>query len=361
MIFLFLFLADWQTLSNPTTAKSMAFDVNGDVLLWIEAENRTTGTLYWSRLGKNGYGPAQALDRGENWFINWADFPKFARNGSTFLVSWLEQIPGDSPYAYGVRIRLSVDSGGTWGPAQWLHTDLSPGEHGFPSFTPEKEGFRAVWLDGRHMHGEEGDQTLVTRWIGPQSLGPEQILDDRTCECCTTAIASQGNAYWVAYRDRSAEEIRDIAIFHNGEATIPFPDHWQITGCPVNGPQLAFAGSSLGLIWFEGSDQGKVSFAQNHNGTWSERRVLSVKSMGRLALTASDTTFYAAWLDFQNNKPELRVVTIGPEVTILKVQSTSDQRKSGFPRLTVMDGTLILATQTDSGIQTEKWSQDSVP
>ncbi len=54
----------------------------------------------------------------------------------------------------------------------------------------------------------------------------------------------------VAYRDRSVDEVRDIAVVRrvNGTWTTPavvHDDHWQIAACPVNGPALASRGDTV--------------------------------------------------------------------------------------------------------------------
>src|SRR5439155_963754 len=59
----------------------------------------------------------------------------------------------------------------------------------------------------------------------------------------------------VAYRDRGAEEVRDIFVTRRegGRWSPPravHADHWRIAGCPVNGPALDARGSHVAIAWY---------------------------------------------------------------------------------------------------------------
>ena len=55
-----------------------------------------------------------------------------------------------------------------------------------------------------------GNMTIRTAFVA-DSIGPGVPLDDRVCECCSTSAAMTANGPVIVYRDRSADEVRDIA------------------------------------------------------------------------------------------------------------------------------------------------------
>jgi hypothetical protein len=81
------------------------------------------------------------------------------------------------------------------------------------------------------------------------------LLDRRNCDCCQVAATRTARGPVVAYRDRTEDEVRDIAVVRrvNGawtEPAIVHDDHWQIAACPVNGPALASRGDTVVIAWF---------------------------------------------------------------------------------------------------------------
>lgn len=208
------------------------------------------------------------IHRGPGFFANWADVPSVAEHpDGTLLAHWLEKT-GDATYAYGVRLARSTDGGTTWQPLGLLHDDGSPTEHGFVSLWSE-EGeasvFRALWLDGRRMQ-DGGPMTLRTARVGA-AVTESRVLDGRVCDCCPTAAVAIPGGALVAYRDRSAEEVRDVyAARWNGESWgEPRPVHrdgWVFPACPVNGPALAAHGATTAVAWFTGEgDEPRVRMA----------------------------------------------------------------------------------------------------
>ena len=171
-------------------------------------------------------------------FVNWADFPSsLEMRDGTLAVHWLEKV-ADAPYAYHVMLALSSDDGATWSEPFRAHDDASPTEHGFVSMVPWSEGAGLTWLDARAMAGHasggehiaegggavRGAMSVRFRTLAPDGrLGPEVLLDDRTCECCQTALARIGDGLVAAYRDRSESEVRDIAVVRGRGSAGPSP------------------------------------------------------------------------------------------------------------------------------------------
>ncbi|MCH8950347.1 MAG: hypothetical protein IIB87_08230, partial [Chloroflexi bacterium] len=88
------------------------------------------------------------------------------------------------------------------------------------------------------------------------TLGPEQVVDSRVCECCQTdAVRTTAGDVIAVYRDRSPLEVRDIGIARVSGGKISDPeilhaDNWRIKGCPVNGPAIDSLGTTVAVAWF---------------------------------------------------------------------------------------------------------------
>ena len=200
---------------------------------------------------------ATTIATGADLFVNWADTPGLGVAGNGDLYAhWLRKST-DSTYAYFVETARSRDGGATWSPLGVLHEDRSPTEHGFVAWAPEDEGIRAIWLDGRATggdHGTAGAMTLRSARLGLASpaIEPSELVDERVCDCCSTALAMTAKGAFTVYRDRSGDEMRDIAWSRRASSastesrwTTPTPvanDGWKIDGCPVNGPQVVAEG-----------------------------------------------------------------------------------------------------------------------
>ena len=151
--------------------------------------------------------------------------------------------------------------------------------------------------------------TLMSRPLAPQ-MGPEELIDERVCDCCCTAlVALPDGELLAAYRDRDGQEVRDIALARRspgGQWTalgVPFPDGWTIDGCPVNGPALAASGSRVALAWYTlgAGDRPRLRLALSADGARSFARQIDLDAdmpMGRIALSyLADGSLALAWLE----------------------------------------------------------------
>lgn len=210
---------------RPSAQPNLARSADGHAYLsWIETADGEHA-LRFARLDGDRFAKPRTIAKGRDWFVNWADVPSMAVGPKgTMAAQWLRRL-GKGTYAYGVRVRCSTDGGDSWGPAFWLHRDRSPVEHGFVSLLPESEArFLAVWLDARDQK-TTGDMALRSVAFGADGeRDAERVLDDRVCECCPTAIASTGDIDVVAYRDRSADDVRDIRIVRREGGTWTSPE-----------------------------------------------------------------------------------------------------------------------------------------
>lgn len=249
---------------GPTTqTPSVTAATDGTVLMtWQQSE--PTG-VHWRRRAADGsWTEPRTLVEEDELFVNWADFPMMTAFDDDHLVAgWLQR---SSEHAYGIKLAHSEDSGAKWSSSQ-LHAHTGGPEYGFVSMTPMSDGrMRAYWLDGRESGGHAGGGAMQLRaaTVDPDGAVTERTLvDDRVCDCCQTSAATTDDGPVVVYRDRSEEEVRDIAIAGPGERRRTVAaDNWTIAGCPVNGPAVAASKAGLVVAWFTAAGgEGKVSVA----------------------------------------------------------------------------------------------------
>ncbi len=366
-------LPEPRPLRSPAGAGSRTPDLaalpDGRVLLsWFEPA-RTGGTgagmaLRCATLDGARWGPVSTIAEGDSFFVNWADFPSVrALEGGRLAAHWLWR-SGEGAYAYDVRLSQSGDGGRTWSAPVTPHEDATRSEHGFVSLVAGRGGVHAVWLDGRHTVGhEEGasgpgpEMTLRTAKVTPEGRLLEAAeLDARTCDCCQTAAVMTDRGLLVAYRDRSAGEIRDIGVVRGegGRWTAPrlvHADEWHIPGCPVNGPALAARGSHAAIVWYTAArDTPRVlaAFSDDAGDSFGPPVHLDDGDpLGRVhAAMLDDGSVVATWLESGGRDALIRARRIarggepGPAVTIAR---TSSKRASGFPRVVQSGGALYFA------------------
>lgn len=312
--------------------------------------------------GPGATGP-RTLASGTGWFLNWADFPAAARlRDGSVLAAWLELLPGEA-HSYGTRFALLDPRGARRGDVRPLEEHRGPGEHGFVSLAPlDDERFLALWLDGRAAgaHGA-GETRVYARTIGADgTLGAEQLVDPRACSCCPTALVRvAGGALLAAWRDRSDEELRDIALarFEGERWSEPErlrADGWKIDGCPVNGPRLAASAAHVAATWFTGAD-GSVRVAlgdERGRGFGPPVRVDDGAPEGRGdAAFLPDGSLLVGWMEHDSRRSTWRVRRVTPSGEVgpsLVVAEVSSERSSGFLRLASdAEGVLVAYTETE--------------
>jgi hypothetical protein len=268
-----------------------------------------------------------------------ANFPSIAVDGKRMLASWSTK----NGHGSVIHLAESKDGGATWSEAKTPHP-MMVSEFGFVSLLPKG----AVFLDGRGLPGGEegkGDMQLRT---------PDALLDPRVCDCCQTAAAMTSAGAVVAYRDRSADEIRDISVIRQTAKGWTQPktlhaDGWQIKGCPVNGPQLDARDKRVVAAWFTGAQNDprvQVAFSDDAGATFSAPvRVTTGTTTGRVDV---------AWIDAQSAvvtyvtdgalyaRRVSRNGTMGAPVRV--------SAAGGFPRVAVSQDNVGVVWTADDGV-----------
>ena len=336
---------------------------SGRVLLsWLEQRPAGGHRLRMAWLEGKRWSAPFTIAEGDSFFANWADFPSvLALDDRRLVAHWLWKVSGDT-YGYHVRTARSADGGRTWSAQATLHMDTSATEHGFVSLVGTGEDAMAIWLDGHNFkghgegHGAGPDMTVHAARLTPSGIVDEHEVDARACDCCQTAAVATARGVLVAYRDRSAEEVRDISLarFAGGRWTPPYPLHadgWNIPGCPVNGPDLAAAGDDVAVAWFTAArETAKVNVAFSEDGGehfGSPVRVDLGNPEGRVGVALlADRSALVSWLEKAAKEGAVRMRRVSRQGKVsepLLVARTTSARASGFPQLAVSGGRVVLA------------------
>ena len=328
------------------------------ILSWVEQVGGKRYALRFAARDAAGWSQARTVAEGENWFVNWADFPSVIQLADGSLAAhWLVK-SGPGTYAYDVNIARSKDGGQTWGRPVVPHTDGTQTEHGFVSLIPLPDGkLGAVWVDGRATkdvkegHGEKGplpvSMQLRYATIGADGkLSDEAVLDERICECCQTSAAMTSEGPIAAYRDRSEHEVRDIHFVRlkGGAWGSPRPvhaDNWEINACPVNGPSVAADGRRVVLAWFTGEGDAprvNVAFSGDAGATFgTPTRVDDGEAMGRVdVVMLADGSALVCWMAGTAEGGANKVRRVAPDGAlgpVAVIARTDLSRSSGFPRM----------------------------
>ena len=334
----------------------LAATADGVVLSWLEPVAGTDRVaLRFARYSSQEWSAPRSIVERNDLFVNWADFPSIVEDARGALFAHWLQISGEGTYSYDVRMATSTDRGETWSEPFLVNRDGKQAEHGFVTLSPLPDGgVGATWLDGRamsgggHGHGESGgDMSLRYAKVAADGSITEDVeLDERTCECCTTGMTVTASGPLVVYRDRSADEVRDIAyvVKTAGGWTRPArvnADEWKINACPVNGPQIDAMGKQVVTAWFTAAqDKAKafVSFSEDGGHTFGKTiTVDDGRPVGRMDVVMLDEeTALVTWLEQTAGGGEIRARKVsrksGPAPS-LKIAASSTARAAGFARI----------------------------
>lgn len=354
-----------RSTESPATGDSREPDLTATpdgriVLSWVEKLDAKRYALRTAVRDQKGWSAALTVAEGDNWFINWADFPSvIGLNDGSLAAHWLVK-SGKGTYAYDVNIAMSRDNGKTWTKPLVPHLDKTQTEHGFVSLVPLRDGrLGAIWLDGRNMKAmEEHDEdkpssaNMTLRYAtidASGKLSDEAELDERVCECCQTSAAVTSDGVVTVYRDRTQNEVRDIYLVRQASGTWAKPqavhaDNWEINACPVNGPAIAADGRNVAVAWFTGAggkQSVKVAFSADGGAVFGAPVLVDEgETQGRVdLLMLPDGSALVCWLSGNAEGGAINVQrvqangTLGPATVIAK---TDISRSSGFPRMALL-------------------------
>jgi hypothetical protein len=381
----------WREIASPAGPGSNTPNLytanDGRIFLsWTERLADKRHALRFAIYENAGWSIPQTIAEGDNWFVNWADFPSLVAFADGALAAhWLAK-SGNGTYAYNVNIAVSSDADKNWENAVVPHRDGTPTEHGFVSMLPwQDDRALVVWLDGRNFakpsngHADAAapaeEMTLRCVTMDPNGgLHDETILDARVCECCQTDATLTPNGAVVVYRDRSLQEIRDIGVvrFHNDSWTEPkilHTDNWEHHGCPVNGPAIAANGAVVAVAWYTAAQDTphiRVAFSDDEGASFGQPIEAGGNDpIGRVDLILlPDNSALVCWLEQMESDGEIRVRRVradGWRGESQIVTQSSTKRASGFPRMARNENEIVLAWTQAGGPSTVRTAVAKAP
>ncbi len=330
---------------------------NGKLSLsWLSSIKGKEATLFYSQLKDNRWQSPTKITSGNDWFVNWADFPTNATNGNVLLTSHLQK-SANGTYTYDIVLNLRTLEGEVIKENFLLNTDGMKAEHGFVSVIPnKKDGFLITWLDGRNTVKEMSNsdhKAMTIRTAEVSSDGTifnETQLDGRTCDCCQTSITMSKNGPVIVYRDRSRHEIRDIYFSQKKENiwSTPQPvfnDDWKINGCPVNGPKITASSKNTAVAWFtvqEEKSKVKVAFMSNENRFETPVKINDYETLGRVDIAfINESDVLVSFMETEKDITYLRCKKVSKNGVVSKsitIAEVDSRRNTGVPQLEVLNG-----------------------
>ncbi|UNK48351.1 glycoside hydrolase [Lysobacter sp. S4-A87] len=345
------------------------------VLAWIETDG-DAHALKFARQTKGTWSDVHEIARGDDWFVNWADTPHVAATADGALwAHWLKK-SAKAPYAYDVALVRSGDDGRSWSQPMLVNDDGTPTEHGFVSLWPAaRDRIGIAWLDGRnsgggHEGGHEGHgggaMTLrAALFDASLQRADEREIDTMTCDCCQTDAALGDRGPLLVYRDRTPEEIRDIAItrLQDGAWTPPYPVHadgWKMPACPVNGPAVTARGSDALVAWYTaagGTPALKLARSSDAGDRFAAPLTVDegMPVQGRVDLALDANAAWVLWMREDAGVQSLHLARYAPDlgrelqrVEVARLQGRG--RATGFAQLALADdGAYVVWTDVVDG------------
>ncbi|MEO9870753.1 sialidase family protein [Ekhidna sp.] len=354
-------------LSSPAADhSSLPYLVKGDdgklYLSWVEKGDSIKVVLKYSEFQSESWSTPESIAHGNNWFVNWADYPMIAADKKGNKIAHYLAKSSKSTYSYDVNIVLKHPDSANWSKPIIPHTDNTPTEHGFVTMLPNNnDSFVLAWLDGRNTttgdhsdHGSGGAMTIRTAVLDMEgNLSKEFELDSRICDCCQTSGILTKNGPIFVYRDRSVDEIRDMAYISKVDEEWQAPklvarDNWNISGCPVNGPRMAATDNTIAVAWYTAAlNRPMVKVAFKAGVEFDAPIIVDNSSpIGRVdVVIINDQTVIVSWLD-DGETPAIKYREVrknGSMSPVYVVAATSEARGSGFPQMEIHEGSIYFA------------------
>ncbi|PCJ81220.1 MAG: hypothetical protein COA49_05785 [Bacteroidetes bacterium] len=305
---------------------------------------------------------------GNNWLINWADFPSMLQYGDGNMVANYLVLTDEESFAYDIQLILSNDNGETWSSPFSPHLDSTFTEHGFVSLVGVRDdAFMAIWLDGREYSTGKNVMELRAALINNMGeLEEEWLIDDNVCSCCATDAVVTDNKISVVYRDRHKGEIRDISTVNFDKTNMTWSephtvhaDNWMIAGCPVNGPAIAATLDQTVVVWYTMHNESPsvfVALSDNDSINFTQPLMVNTENtIGRLDVClTSNNSAEIIWIEesapthSEDRKSYLkrRTFHFGQDSPYLSepeiISEINNARSSGFPKIKYFNDELVI-------------------
>lgn len=262
-------------------------------MTWVE-EEKETRTLLFAKSETPG-GPLGAPVRvnrpSENPYYR-QEAPALAMRGRDVFITWALTHPAatpDKPFSSELRLSRSSDGGKTFGVSTLVNDDGQAINHTFDALQVAPDGaIHLAWIDGREGKKEPGTFVAKSTDHG-RSIGRNIKIDDNTCVCCRTALAtSTDGTVYVAWRKIFDGHIRETVVARSTDGGDSFSspvvvgnDRWIYQACPHRPASLGVDRQGrLYVVWYtEGADETPaiyLAYSDDQGATFSPKTQLNV-------------------------------------------------------------------------------------
>lgn len=260
---------------------------------WVE-EEKETRTIWFAKSTQPGGPlgtPVRVNQPSENPYYR-QEAPALAIRGNDVFITWSLTHPKttpDKPFSSELRLSRSRDGGKTFAPSTLVNDDGQVINHTFDALQIAPDGaLHMAWIDGREGKKEPG--TFVAKSMDQgRSVGKNMKVDDNTCVCCRTSIATSSDGIvYVAWRKIFEGNIRETVVSRSTNAGETFSppaivghDRWVYPACPHRPASLGVDRQGrLYVVWYtEGADETPaiyLAYSDDQGATFSPKQQLNV-------------------------------------------------------------------------------------
>jgi hypothetical protein len=371
---------EWTMPSAPGAADpDLVATGDGRLLLsWIDSLPGRRNALQFAAFGDGHWqSGARTIAVGDALVPRWANAPHMTYTADGALwVQWLQKAR-DPDGALDVMLARSADGGFNWSAPARINAVTDGADRGFVALWPAtRDSIGVAWLDSgplpaatptpansahaMHEMPPSSDTTSLHAALFDRQLAAHGLaqVDARVCDCCQTDAVSTPSGALLVYRDRSADEVRDIQAtrFDGARWSPPVPvhaDHWTMRACPVNGPSVAAAGNDAVVAWYTAAaDTPTVSLARSRDGGDHFEAPVVVERgaavQGRVAVALDARQAWVLWLREDASGQSLWLARYAPDLSRqlqrLRVATLHGRgRATGYPQLALHGGDAYIA------------------
>ena len=278
-----------KTVAGP----SVQIDDEGKIAAaWVEEDNdRRTILFARSNTAGGPLGTPVAVNQPSESPYYRQEAPALVVRGQNVFVTWSMTHPKmtpDKPFSGQLRLSRSTDGGRSFGASTLVNDDDQVIQHTFDALQIAPDGvLHLAWIDGREGKKEPG--TFVARSSDQgRTVTKNAKLDDNTCVCCRTSIATSSDGIvYVAWRKIFEGNIRETVVSRStdGGQTFSTPvvvgnDRWVYQACPHRPASLGVDRlGRLYVVWYtEGDDETPaiyLAYSDDQGRTFSEKKQLN--------------------------------------------------------------------------------------